>query len=132
VLVRRLAVCATAVGMVFVAAGCNASALTKVELVVYFKPNAPLSDHTGALKACGHVTPETIPEPIVKSRFVSDAVGDVRFRIDHANDKELAELTECLNKQPGVEGVDTPDLTDCRADARARSRDSDQGPGRPQ
>jgi hypothetical protein len=64
------------------------------------------------LKACGHVSPETVPEPIVKSNLVSDSVGDVRFRIDHANDKELAELTECLNKQPGVEGVDVPDLTD--------------------
>jgi hypothetical protein len=112
VLVRRLAVCVAAAGLLAGAAGCNDAALTKTELVVYFNQNAPLSDHTAALKACGHVTPETIPEPIVKSRFASDAVGDVRFRIDHANDKELAELTECLNKQPGVAGVDTPDLTD--------------------
>ena len=36
---------------------------------------------------------------------MSDAVGDVRFRVDHADDKDLAMLTECLNRQPGVEGV---------------------------
>lgn len=111
-LVRRLAVCASVAGLLAAASGCNAASLSKVELVVYFTQNAPLADHTAALKACAHVTPETVPEPIVKSRFVSDGVGDVRFRIDHANDKEIAELTECLNKQPGVAGVNTPDLTD--------------------
>ncbi|HEX3824446.1 MAG TPA: hypothetical protein VHV79_08275 [Mycobacteriales bacterium] len=109
---RRLVVGVCAAGLLVGLAGCNASALTKVELVVYFNPNAPISDHAAALKACGHVSPQAIPEPIVKSNLVSDNVGDVRFRIDHANDKELAELTECLNKQPGVVGVDTPDLTD--------------------
>jgi hypothetical protein len=36
----------------------------------------------------------------------------VRFRIDHADDKDIALLTECLSRQPGVVGVDTPDLTD--------------------
>jgi hypothetical protein len=112
VLGRRLALCASAAGLLIALAGCNDSALTKVEMVVYFKPNAPLSDHSAALRACGTISPETVPEPIMKSNLVSDGVGDVRFRIDHANDKELAELTECLNKQPGVEGVDTPDLTD--------------------
>jgi hypothetical protein len=112
VIARRFALCAAALAVAAGVTGCNDSALTKVELVVYFNQNAPLSDHAAALKACAHVTPEAIPEPIVKSTIASDAVGDVRFRIDHADDKELAELTECLNKQPGVAGVDTPDLTD--------------------
>jgi hypothetical protein len=110
--VRRLTLGVAALGMIAALSGCNDSALTKVELVVYFQPNAPLSDHAAALKACGHVSPEAVPEPIVKSRLASDAVGDVRFRIDHADDRQIALLTECLNKQPGVEGVDTPDLTD--------------------
>jgi hypothetical protein len=100
------------VGLAVAASGCNSSALTKEEMVVYFTQNAPQSDHVQALKACGHAAPNVIPEQITKSKLPSDAVGDVRFRIDHANDKDLALLTECLNKQPGVEGVDTPDLTD--------------------
>jgi hypothetical protein len=103
-------------GAIMVAAiavsGCNTSAFTKVELVVYFKPNAPTSDHAAALKACAHAAPNATPEPIVKSTLVSDSVGDVRFRIDHANDKDIALLSECLNQQPGVLGIDTPDLTD--------------------
>jgi hypothetical protein len=112
VLARRLAVLGCGLALVVGISGCNDSALTKVELVVYFNQDAPQSDHAAALKACSHVTPETVPEPLVKSTIAADTVGDVRFRIDHADDKEIAELTECLNKQPGVAGVDTPDLTD--------------------
>jgi hypothetical protein len=101
-----------AAGLVSGLTGCNSSSLSKVELVVYFSQNAPQSEHVAALKACGHVTPETVPEPLATGTLPSDSVGDVRFRIDHANDREIALLTECLNKQPGVVGVDTPDLTD--------------------
>jgi hypothetical protein len=103
---------AAALGAVLGLAGCNSSSLTKVELVVYFTQNAPQSDHVAALRACAHVTPETVPEPLATGTLPSDTVGDVRFRIDHADDREIALLTECLNKQPGVAGVDTPDLTD--------------------
>jgi hypothetical protein len=109
---HRLAVCVAAAGAVAGIAGCNSSALTKEEMVVYFTQNAPISDHTAVLKACAHAAPNVTAEPIVKSNLASDAVGDVRFRIDHADDKDLALLTECLNKQPGVAGVDVPDLTD--------------------
>jgi hypothetical protein len=109
---RPLAVCAGAVAVLAALSGCNTSALTKVELVVYFTQNAPASDHINALRACAHAAPNAYPEPITKSTLVSDSVGDVRFRIDHADDKDIALLTECLNKQPGVVGVDTPDLTD--------------------
>jgi hypothetical protein len=109
---RRLAVCGALVGGLALLTGCNSSALTKVEMVVYFQQNAPVSDHAAALKACAHAAPNVNPEPIVPGNLASDAVGDVRFRIDHADDKDLALLTECLNKQPGVAGVDIPDLTD--------------------
>ena len=103
--------CTVAAGLVALG-GCNSSTLTKQELVVYFTQNAPTSDHTAALKACAHAAPNATPEPILKSNLASDQVGDVRFRIDHADDKDIALLTECLNKQPGVAGVDIPDLTD--------------------
>jgi hypothetical protein len=110
--VRQLVLCTIAAGLVTSLAGCNSSTLTKQELVVYFTQNAPTSDHTAALKACAHAAPNANPEPILKSNLASDQVGDVRFRIDHADDKDIALLTECLIKQPGVAGVDIPDLTD--------------------
>jgi hypothetical protein len=108
---RRIAL-AVAVGAVLpVAAGCNSAALSKQELVVYFSPDASMAEHTAALRACAHATPEATPEPIATSALPSSSVGDIRFRIDHANDRDVAVLTECLAKQPGVKGVDVPDLT---------------------
>ncbi|HTW21202.1 MAG TPA: hypothetical protein VME70_13435 [Mycobacteriales bacterium] len=109
---RRAAVVALGAVLVPLLAGCNTSSLDKQELVVYFNQGAPASDHVHALQACAHAAPNANPEPLTKSTLVSDQVGDVRWRIDHANDKDLALLTECLNKQPGVAGVDIPDLTD--------------------
>jgi hypothetical protein len=38
--------------------------------------------------------------------------SDVRFRIDRADDRDIARLEVCLQKQPGVIGVqDTMDTT---------------------
>jgi hypothetical protein len=110
--VRRLAGMAVAVGVALMLAGCNDSALTKRELVVYFGDDATSADHAAALHACSNVTPEATPEPFVTSGPAADQVGDVRFRIDHADDKALATLENCLDRQPGVVGADIPDLTD--------------------
>jgi hypothetical protein len=93
-------------------AGCNTSALSKRELVVHFDGSATTAQHRAALDACAHVSPETSPEPFSTSGPVSNQVGDVRFRIDHANDKAIATLETCLYHQPGVDGVNQPDLTE--------------------
>jgi hypothetical protein len=108
----RLAAGVVAAAALVMVSGCNTSSLTKVEMVVYFTPNAPAADHEAALKACAHAAPNVYPEPLTKSNLLSNSVGDVRFRVDHADDKDLALLSECLNKQPGVEGMEEPDLTD--------------------
>lgn len=110
--VRRLAAAALAAGLALVLTGCNTSALTKRELVFYFSPNATQAQHKAALTACEKVTPEAVPEPFDDSGPTADLIGDVRFRIDHADDKEIAEVENCMNKQPGIAGVDIPDLTD--------------------
>lgn len=109
---RRAGICVIALGAVLLVSGCNTSALTKRELVVYFADNAPESDHVAALDACAHAAPDAHAEPITKSTLPSNQVGNVRFRIDHADDRDIALLTECLDKQRGVKGVDIPDLTD--------------------
>lgn len=108
---RRIALGVACGAIAAATSGCNSSALSKQELVVYFTAGAPVAEHAAALRACAHVTPEATPEPMSSSSLPSNAVGDVRFRIDHANDKDVAVLTECLAKQPGVKGVDVPDLT---------------------
>jgi hypothetical protein len=109
--VRRFAIAAAAMCGLAGVSGCNSSALSKQELVVYFAQSASAAEHDAALRACAHATPAATPEPIATTSLPSNSVGDVRFRIDHADDKDLAVLTECLAKQPGVTGVDVPDLT---------------------
>jgi hypothetical protein len=109
--IRRVVSAGIAVGALLGVSACNTSALSKREAVVYFSDNAPESDHQAVLTACGHVSPHVVPEPIQSSSLASNQVGNVRFRIDHANDHDLGQLMICLNKQPDVKGFDIPDLT---------------------
>jgi hypothetical protein len=98
-------------GAAVLVSGCNTSSLTKREVVVYFDDNASETEHVNTLNACAHSAPDVHAEPIINSTVPANEVGNVRFRIDHADDKDIALLTECLNKQPGVKGFDIPDLT---------------------
>jgi len=91
--------------------GCN-PALSKREIVVQFTPTATAQQHRDVLTRCAHAAPHTSPEPMVKSTYASTRVNDVRFRVDKANDHDLAQLYACLGKQPGVLGVTDPmDMT---------------------
>jgi hypothetical protein len=91
---------------------CNGS-ISKRELVVHFDPTASPEDHRAARDACAGAAPRTSPEPIVHNdKYPTTRISDVRFRIDHANDKDIAQLESCLARQPGVVGFeDTAALT---------------------
>ncbi|HVS68884.1 MAG TPA: hypothetical protein VHE56_10055 [Mycobacteriales bacterium] len=108
---RRLALLAPALAIGVAVSGCNASALTKRELVVHFDAAATQAQHRAALEACAHATPAATPEPFSTAGPASNLVGDVRFRIDHADDRDIATLETCLSRQPGVQGDEIPDLT---------------------
>lgn len=91
--------------------GCNA-ALSKREIVVQFTSSATAAQHAAARAACATAAPHASPEPIVHNHYLSTHVADVRFRVDKANDHDLAQLYECLSRQPGVVGVSDPmDMT---------------------
>lgn len=97
--------------VVLALAACNA-AFSKREIVVHFTATARPDQHQAALAACTGVAPHTSPEPIVHDKFASSRVADVRFRVDKADDHDLAQLYICLGKQPGVLGVSDPqDMT---------------------
>lgn len=83
-------------------AGCKNA--YRRELVVVFTPEATAEMHAAALRACTGAAPHASPEPIVRSTFAASRISDVRFRIDHANDHDIAQLETCLGKQPGVRG----------------------------
>jgi hypothetical protein len=91
--------------------GCNSVALSRRELVVVFQSSATDAQHAAALQACTGVAARTSPEPILPSTHRVARTADVRFRIDHADDRDIAQLEACLGRQPGVLGFqDSNDL----------------------
>lgn len=100
---------ATAVVLPLALTGCKG---TQREVIVFFAADAPQSDHENALRACTGVAKHTSPEPISPGTHRVAPTSDVRFRIDNADDRDIALLETCLTKQPGVVGVqDTMDTT---------------------
>lgn len=106
----RARTAAALVSVALVASGCGAygAALREQEVVVYFKPEATQAVHAAARAACSDI-PNVSPEPMIKSKYKSDMVADVRFRIDNASDADLAKLYSCLRNQKDVVGVNIPD-----------------------
>jgi hypothetical protein len=96
--------CVACVVLCLVAVGACKNAYRR-ELVVVFTSEATPAMHAAALRACTGAAPNTSPEPIVHSSFAASRVNDVRFRIDHANDRDIAHLQACLSRQPGVLGT---------------------------
>lgn len=104
-------VAGTALGM----GGCN-PASSRVTLSVYFKSGTTSAQLQHAQQACTGVAPNTQPEPLpAASGSAAQLAGnqdEIRFLVSHANDHDLAQLTNCLSKQPGVSGVQQNDGTD--------------------
>ena len=89
------------------AAGCASfdRAFGKQEAVVQFQAQTSNSVRLKVRAACSHV-PQAIPEPLPTDHLASDMVYDVRYRVDHASDGDLAKLQQCLQKFPSVVGID--------------------------
>jgi hypothetical protein len=84
--------------------GCNA---TRRELTVVFTPETSAEQRQAALEACTGAAPHTSPEPVVTpkgTRGIERSGALIRFRIDSADDRDLAHLEACLQQQPGVKG----------------------------
>jgi hypothetical protein len=107
---RQLAAGPTVVALALSLAGCNNANLTRREAVVHFDPSATAADHANARAACATAAPHASPEPApsASTRGVAPAY-DVRFRVDHASDRDLNQLEQCLRRQRGVVGIDIPD-----------------------
>ena len=107
---RLVAVGLAAIGCAASLAGCNNANLSRRELVVHFDQSATAAEHDAARTACATAAPHASPEPApsASTRGVSPAY-DVRFRVDHASDRDLNQLSQCLRKQRGVVGIDIPD-----------------------
>lgn len=99
-MLRPAVVAAAVLAAAVAVTGCNA---TKRELTVVFGTGASRTQQESALHACAGAAPHTSPEPLPTpgGRFTSPGI---RFRIDHADDRDIARLESCLEKQPGVRG----------------------------
>lgn len=110
---RRGVVAAAVLVPVLALTGCHyGRGMTFREVVVHFAPAAPERAHLAARAACVGAAPQTSPEPLPSGRVpTSTRELDVRFRVDGASDYDLQQLYSCLMRQPGVVGVDLPDLS---------------------
>jgi hypothetical protein len=87
-------------------AGCSQfdAALGKQELVVTFRAGTSQDAMTQARAACSNI-PNSAPEPMPTAANVTSGAYDVRFRIDHASDADIARLQTCLSRFKSVQGV---------------------------
>lgn len=104
---RRAGLALLAVGLLTSGCGGFLRPLGQREVVVHFAVNAPRSDHAIVRSACTGI-PNVTPEPVPRSTSLAARLNDVRFRVDKANDVQLARLFSCLGRQPGVVGFDIP------------------------
>jgi hypothetical protein len=89
------------------AAGCSKfdAALGQQEAVVHFQDGTSDATRLKVRAACSHI-PQATAEPLPTDHKASDLLYDVRYRVDHASDAELARLQQCLQRFPSVAGVD--------------------------
>jgi hypothetical protein len=104
--VRAVAAGAVIAAAVLGSAGCARfdAALGKQELVVAFRPGTSQAAMMKARSACSDV-PNATPEPMPPGANATTGVYDVRFRIDHASDADVARLEGCLSQFPSIQGV---------------------------
>ncbi len=88
-------------------AGCAKfnAALGQQEAVVSFKDGTSNATRLKVRAACSRV-PQAIPEPLPTDHMASDLLNDVRYRVDHASDADLARLQQCLQRFRSVAGFD--------------------------
>lgn len=104
--VRAVTAGAVIAAAVLAATGCAKfdAALGKQELVVAFRGGTSQAAMMTARSACSNV-PNATPEPMPRSANVTSGAYDVRFRIDHASDTDIARLEQCLSQFRSVQGV---------------------------
>lgn len=79
------------------------------ELVVHFQPGATTAERE-AVRADCRGNARVVPEPPGTSQLKATVLNNVRYRIDAAEDRDLALVYKCLAKHPSVRGTDIPGL----------------------
>ena len=102
----------TVVSAVLALSGCSwTSSLKAREAVAHFTPDTLPAQRAAARAACLDL-PRTRPEPIATDALSVRAHTDIRFRVDDADDHDIAQLYACLQRQPGFLTAETIPLSD--------------------
>ncbi len=98
----------TGLAVLGLATGCAKfdAALGKQEVVVTFQTGTTKATRLEVRAACSHI-PNAKPEPLPTDHLASDQLYNVIYRVDHADNAQVAQLYQCLQKYPAVAGVDT-------------------------
>jgi len=109
----RAVALAGALGLVLGAAGCAKfdAALGQQWATVSFKPNTSIATMLQVRTACSHI-PNVQAEALPRQKNAVTMAGGVTYRTDNANDANLAQLQQCLQRYPSVAGVDFEDSAD--------------------
>jgi hypothetical protein len=109
---RRFARAAIVACAVLSVSSCSwSSSLKAREAVAHFTPETTAAQRAAARAACLDL-PRARPEPIATDAVSIRAHTDIRFRVDDANDHDIAQLYACLQKQPGFVTAETIPLSD--------------------
>jgi len=109
----RAVALAGALGLVLGAAGCAKfdAALGQQWATVSFKPETSVATMLKVRTACSHI-PNVRAEALPRQQNAVTMAGGVTYRTDNANDANLAQLQQCLQRYPSVAGVDFEDSAD--------------------
>ena len=105
---------ALAVGLTIATlAGCAKmdAALSQQWVTVSFKANTSVATLLHVRQACSHVQNISAP-PIKQTKAAIEMVDALRYNASNASPANLAELQECLQKFPSVQGIDETDASD--------------------
>jgi hypothetical protein len=109
----RIAALAGALSLALAAAGCAKfdAALGQQWATVSFKPNTSVATMLKVRTACSHI-PNVRAEALPRQQNAVTMAGGVTYRTDNANDANLAQLQQCLQRYSSVAGVDFEDSGD--------------------
>lgn len=80
------------------------------EAVVHFKHGTPRADRARVRADCAS-PPAVVAEPMGPGDRMHARLNDVRYRVDHASNSQIATMSACLTKYPSVVGVHLSDMT---------------------
>jgi hypothetical protein len=108
--VRASAAVAAAAALGLAVAGCSKfdAALGQQWATVSFKPDTTIATMLQVRSDCNHipnVRAEALPHP--QNQITMN--GAITYRTDNASDANLAQLQQCLQRYPSVEGIDFED-----------------------